>query len=134
LQPDEDAVREGETPRECCLLVEGMMHRYKLLPNGKRQILAFHTPGDVPDLQSLALNVMDHSLAALVGCKVGFTAHDSLRAFMRRSPGIAEALWRDTLIVAAIFRAWIIGIGQRSAHDHMATCCVRCSRACARLG
>jgi CRP-like cAMP-binding protein len=120
LQPDEDVVRDGETPRECCLLIEGMMYRYKLLPNGKRQILAFHTPGDVPDLQSFCLNVMDHSVAALVRCKVGLIPHESLRAVMRSSPRIAEAFWRETLIDAAIFRAWITGMGQRSAHGHFA--------------
>src|SRR5689334_5442229 len=105
LQSGEDAIREGDVPRACCLLIEGFLHRYKVLPDGKRQILAFHTPGDIPDLQSLCLKVMDHSLAALVPCKVGFIAHDSLRAVMRNSPGIADALWRDTLIDAAIFRA-----------------------------
>ena len=68
LQPDRDVLRDGETTGECCLLIEGMMHRYKLLSDGKRQILAFHTPGDIPDLQSFALNVMDHSVAALVRC------------------------------------------------------------------
>lgn len=120
LQADEDATRDGDVPRTCCLLIEGFMHRYKLLPDGKRQILAFHTPGDIPDLQSLGLNVMDHSMAALVPCKVGHISHDNLRAAMRRSPGVAEALWRDTLIDAAIFRAWITALGQRSAYGHMA--------------
>jgi len=63
------------------------MHRYKVLPDGKRQILAIHTPGDIPDLQSLFLRHLDHNLAALSPCKVGFIAHEDLRAVMckRRS-------------------------------------------------
>src|SRR5215211_4444253 len=39
--------------------------RYKLTGDGKRQIFSFHIPGDIPDLQSLHLDVMDHSLASL---------------------------------------------------------------------
>src|SRR3712207_2269333 len=113
LQPDEDVLGDGEVPRACCLLIEGFMHRYKLLPDGRRQILAFHTPGDIPDLQSLALNIMDHSVAALVRCKVAYISHDSLWTVMRTSPGIAQALWRDTLIDAAIFRTWITSMGRR---------------------
>jgi CRP-like cAMP-binding protein len=38
LRTDEDAVRDGDVPSECCLLIEGFMHRYKVLPDGKRQI------------------------------------------------------------------------------------------------
>jgi CRP-like cAMP-binding protein len=120
LKPREDFLHEGETPHECCLLIEGMMHRYLLLPNGKRQILAFHTPGDIPDLQSFALKTMDHSMATLTRCKVGLISHDVLRTTMRNSPGIAEAFWRDALIDGAIFRAWITSLGQRSARGHTA--------------
>ncbi len=49
----EDIVRDGDRPSECSLVLEGFAFRYKLLPDGRRQILAFHTPGDLPDLQSL---------------------------------------------------------------------------------
>src|SRR4051812_1993444 len=63
---------------------------------------------------------LDHNLAASVPSTAAFIPHEDLRAVMRSSPGLAEALWRDTLIDAAIFRAWITGLGQRSAHGHLA--------------
>ena len=50
LEADEDVVREGDAPSVCCLLLDGFMHGYKVLPDGKRQLLALHTPGDMPDL------------------------------------------------------------------------------------
>src|SRR3569623_1070023 len=50
-----DVVRDGDAPSESCLLVEGFLCRYKMLPAGSRQIQAFHTSGDNPDLQSLHL-------------------------------------------------------------------------------
>ena len=43
LQADEDVVRDGDAPSASCLLLDGFMHRYKVLPDGKRQILAIHT-------------------------------------------------------------------------------------------
>src|SRR3954464_1923788 len=92
LDADEDVVREGDVPSACCLLLDGFMHRYKVLPDGKRQILALHTPGDMPDLQSLFLRHLDHNLTALSPCKVGFIAHEDLRAVLCSSPGLAEAL------------------------------------------
>jgi CRP-like cAMP-binding protein len=63
---DHDIVSVGDNPSHCCLLLDGWACRYKMLPDGGRQIMSFHTPGDIPDLQSLYLNTMDHSLGTLV--------------------------------------------------------------------
>jgi hypothetical protein len=41
LAADEDIVREGDRPSQCCLLAEGFLCRYKTLPNGNRTIMAF---------------------------------------------------------------------------------------------
>lgn len=60
-----DIVRDGDQPSHCCLILDGWAYRYKLLSQGKRQILAFHVAGDIPDLQSLLLPTMDHSLATV---------------------------------------------------------------------
>src|SRR5688500_18374428 len=110
LEADEDVVREGDRPSVCCLLLDGFMQRYKMLPDGKRQILAIHTPGDVPDLQSLFLRTLDHNLAASVPSQAAFIPHEALRALMRKVPTLTEMLWRVTLIDAAIFRAWIVAM------------------------
>ena len=39
------------SPIRCCLVIEGFVLRSKIVGAGQRQILAFHEPGDVPDLQ-----------------------------------------------------------------------------------
>jgi len=113
-------VREGERPSQCCLLVEGFACRSKVTDVGKRQILSIHIPGDIPDLQSLHLHVMDHDLTTLSPCTVGFVTHDALRTMTREQPLIAEALWRETLIDAAVFREWIVNVGRRPADSRMA--------------
>ena len=120
LGPDQDIVREGDRPSECCLVVEGFACRYKLTDEGKRQIFSFHIPGDIPDLQSLHLKVMDHSLMTLTPCKLAFISHQSLTELLRKCPRVADVMWRDTLIDAAIFREWMMGIGRRSAYTRIA--------------
>jgi CRP-like cAMP-binding protein len=117
---DQDIVREGDRPSECCLVIEGFTCRYKLTEEGKRQIFSFHTPGDIPDLQSLHLKVMDHSLKTLTACKVAFIPHESITELGRRCPRVADVLWRDTLVDSAIFREWMLGIGRRSAYTRIA--------------
>ncbi|ACB24428.1 Crp/Fnr family transcriptional regulator [Methylobacterium radiotolerans] len=116
----QDIVRDGDTSSQCCLILDGWACRYKLLNQGKRQILSFHVPGDIPDLQGLHLPSMDHSLATMKHTTVAFISHESLRALTARLPDLAALLWRDTLIDAAIFRAWMTGLGRRSADERIA--------------
>jgi CRP-like cAMP-binding protein len=120
LQPRQDIVRDGDKPSQCCLLLDGWACRYKLLSEGRRQILSFHIPGDIGDLQSLHIQSMDHSLGTLTTATVAFIPHESLRELTARFPGVAAILWRNTLIDAGIFREWMIGMGRRSAYERIA--------------
>jgi CRP-like cAMP-binding protein len=117
---DQDIVRDGERPTHCCILLDGFTCRYKVISDGRRQILAFNIPGDVPDLQSLHLDVMDHSLATVVASRLGFVAHSDMRTLCEERPGVAAAFWRETLIDGAAFRAWITNIGRLSARARLA--------------
>lgn len=113
-------VATGDRPSVCCLIIDGFMQRSKIVGDARRQILSFHQPGDIPDLQSLHLHVLDHELTTLEDCILGFIPHDALRSLTRSSPRVAEALWRDTLIDSAIFREWICNVGQRDAISRLA--------------
>jgi CRP-like cAMP-binding protein len=97
--------RYGDRSSACCLVIEGFVLRAKFAGDGdRRQILSFHQPGDIPDLQSLFLHVMDHDVCAMGDAVLGFIPHDPLRNLIRARPNVAVALWRDTLTDAAIFR------------------------------
>jgi CRP-like cAMP-binding protein len=120
IKEAQDIVREGDVPSRSCLLLSGFACVYKVTGNGKRQIVSFCIPGDIPDLQSLHLEVLDTSLGTLTLCRVGFITHDALRDICERYPRIAAAFWRETLIDAAIFREWVLNVGQREAYSRMA--------------
>jgi CRP-like cAMP-binding protein len=117
---DFDVVADGTHPTHCCIVMEGFTCRYKVISDGRRQILAFNIPGDVPDLQSLHLDVMDHTLATVVPSRLGFVSHIDMRALCEARPGVAAAFWRETLIDGAAFRAWMTGIGRLSARARLA--------------
>jgi len=117
---ERSVVRDGQRATECCLIIEGFCIRSKPLSDGKRQILSIHIPGEIPDLMSLFLHVMDHDLSTLTRCKLGLINHEALRKLHRRRPNVAEMFWRDTLIDAAMFREWIVNVGQRPAPARLA--------------
>ena len=115
MDGDQDVVREGDQPSDCNLLLEGMVCRYKLLEDGKRQIFSFHIPGDIFDAQSFLLNRMDHSILTLTTSRIAMISHDTLRRVFEEYPRIALAVWKDSLIDAAIFRQWVTNVGRRDA-------------------
>jgi CRP-like cAMP-binding protein len=120
LAKGRDIVSDGERPKECCAVLEGFLCRYKVHPEGRRQIFSLHYAGDLPDLQSLYLRRMDHSLATLTPAWLGYVPHAVLLRMIDKAPHIRDALWRDTLIDAAIFREAILNIGQRSSYARIA--------------
>jgi CRP-like cAMP-binding protein len=115
-----DIARFGDRPSQCCLVLQGWLARYSALSEGDRQILSFYVAGDMPDLQSLHLQRMDHNLATLSPSVIAFIPHDALRPLLRRYPDLADAMWRDTLIDAAHYRERITSLGRRLALGRVA--------------
>lgn len=113
-------VKFGERPSRCGLLAEGFAVRSKSVPDGERQILSIHLPGDIPDLQSLELHVLDHDIEALTPCVIAFIAHSAVQALITARPSLRSAFWRETLIDAALFREGMVNLGRRSAAQRLA--------------
>src|SRR6476469_9863177 len=65
-------VREGEKPRETCVLLSGFAVRHKTAGNGGRQIFSIHMRGDAVDLHNSMLGKADHSLEMLSGGEAAF--------------------------------------------------------------
>ncbi|MDA9463283.1 Crp/Fnr family transcriptional regulator [Bradyrhizobium sp. CCBAU 53415] len=134
LDAGEVIVADGDWPSDCCLIADGFAFRSKTTADGERQVLSIHIPGEIPDLESLHLKVMDHDLVTVTRCTLGFIAHDDLREIIRRRPNLASALWRETLIDGAIFREWIVNVGRREATPRMAHLLIELHRRLKAIG
>ena len=115
----DDLSAEGDVPSHCSVLLQGRAFRHRILPDGRRQIMAFLIPGDFIDLQGMFLG-MDHMVTALTPCELGLVSHARLADMMQREPSLARALWRMSLVEAAISREWLVGLGRRSAYQRVA--------------
>ena len=120
LRPDDDIVRQGDRPQLSVVILDGMLARYHTLAGGKRQYLAFHIAGDMPDAQALFLETMDHAVCAIDKAVVALVPHKDLLSLFIMRPTIGFAIWRETLIDAAIFREWITNNGSRAPRARMA--------------
>src|SRR5690348_3142108 len=74
FETDQDIVAEGQVPRSVFVLKEGMACRYRILPDGRRQIMTFLLPGDLCDLHVFLFKAMDHSIGTLTPVRIAAIA------------------------------------------------------------
>ncbi len=102
------------------LLLAGWACRYRMLPDGRRRIVAFYMPGDVCDFDILALGAGDQSIASINAVQVVHIGATTLADVTTRYPALERALWSDALMTAAIQRAWTINVGHSAAKQRLA--------------
>jgi CRP-like cAMP-binding protein len=116
----QDMIREGDRPGPVFVILEGWACRYKILPSGTRQVMAFLLPGDCCDLHVGMLAEMDHNLQALTHCDVALIPGDSMEALLDDHPAVARAMYKSQLIDEGILRSWIVSIGRRNSVERVA--------------
>lgn len=120
MQPRTDLIREGDKPGPVFVVLEGWACRYKILPNGSRQLLAFLMPGDSCDLHVNLIAEMDHSIQTITKCEVATVKRETMEAMLEAHPDVTRALYLAQLIDEGTMRAWITSIGRRTSIERVA--------------
>ena len=118
--PGEDILTEGDHMPDCHVVLTGLACRYKMLPDGERQIMAFLVPGDLCDAEIFILKEMDHSVAALTPTTTALISGDTMKQLLREPGCMAEALWWGTLTDLGVLRERIVDHGRRDARERIA--------------
>ena len=119
LGPREDVIREGDNPNHVNLILSGWACRYKVLEDGRRQIMSYFVPGDFCDLKIFILKSMDHSIGTLSAVSLAEIPQEAIQAMTERHTRLAQALWWSSLVAEAIEREWIVNLGQRDALERV---------------
>ncbi len=114
-----DIVLEGEEARGLVLVLEGWVCNYRQLENGKRQIVSLFVPGDLCQPFGILPRFLDHSLGAITPVTLAQVPLHAIQAAAQASPRIAEALWWDLLVAAAIDRERVVSLGRRTAAERL---------------
>lgn len=115
-----DIVHEGDAPRCVHLVCEGWAYRYKMLADGRRQIVAFFLPGDICDLNMPLLAHQDHSIGTITPLRYGELPASWFAEVARDRPRVMRALEWEVLVNSAIQREWTLNLGQRTAIERLA--------------
>lgn len=120
LNKGRDIIRQGDRVTEAVLIISGVVARYKDLPNGGRAYLGFHFPGDLPDAQALFADRIDHSICTVCDAIIAMVPHRVLKEVFASNPHIGFAVWRETLIDAAITRQSLVNISAQRTTPRLA--------------
>lgn len=115
-----DLIREGDRPGPVFVMMEGWACRYKVLPSGTRQVLAFLMPGDACDLHIGLLAEMDHSIQTITPARVVTIDRVDMDELMARRPAVARAMYIAQLVDEGTMRAWITSMGRRTSIERVA--------------
>jgi hypothetical protein len=102
-----DIISEGEDPKTVNLIVDGWACRYKILKDGRRQILAFFVPGDLADL---IVYMSTYWMRWIIPsgpsrlCNMQCSPPAEFEKLGDDPPRVLRALWRDSLLTASIQR------------------------------
>jgi CRP-like cAMP-binding protein len=115
-----DIINPGETTDHACLVADGLVARFDQMRDGRRQIVAFYLPGDMCDLQSVAVQTSGWGLEAMATSTVLFIPHADICALVEANITIAMAFWRDSVADASILAKWVGNLGRRQALSRVA--------------
>jgi CRP-like cAMP-binding protein len=98
----------------------GIACRYRLMQDGRRQILTILIPGDFFDLHGFLLKATDHSVATIGPTRIAAIDREAVMDIVLNHPRIGAALWWSAMQEDAMLRERIVALGRRGARGRLA--------------
>ncbi|WP_421759109.1 Crp/Fnr family transcriptional regulator [Devosia sp.] len=111
---------EGSHSAQLFTLLSGWAFRYKMLEDGRRQILNYLLPGDLVGLQGSVIGEMQHSVETLSPVVLCVFQRDSLPGLFRNHPGLAFDITWLASREERMLDENLLSVGRRSALERAA--------------
>jgi CRP-like cAMP-binding protein len=120
LGPKRNICREESHTGELFTLYDGWAFTYKLLPDGRRQILDFLLPGSFIGLHALMFKAMPYSVQTLTSVSMCVFDKEKFRELLRRKPAYEWGLLRYLASCQAYRNERLLDLGRRTAKERVA--------------
>jgi CRP-like cAMP-binding protein len=111
---------EGTTSAYLYTVLSGMAFRYKLLPDGRRQILNYCLPGDFLGLQGSVMQEMQHSVEALSDMVLCVFQREGLWRLFESHAGLSYDVTWLAARSEQMLDQQLLSVGRRSAVERCA--------------
>lgn len=110
----------GPTGRQAAAIGQGIAMRYRILPDGSRQVIMFLMPGDLCS-PHIYPTTIDHNVAAVTPVRIDRFECESLISMANTIVGLNQALWTLAEQQNAIMRNHITSLGRADTRLRVAT-------------
>lgn len=125
---------EGSHSAQLFTLLSGWAFRFKMLEDGRRQILNYLLPGDLVGLQGSMIGEMQHSVETLSPVVLCVFQRDSLPGLFRNHPGLAFDITWLASREERMLDENLLSVGRRSALERAAYLIAFIYQRASRLG
>jgi CRP/FNR family transcriptional regulator len=132
VQPKEHVFAEGDRRVHVYRVLAGAISLYKVMPDGRRQILGFAYPGDTIGLG--ACEEYQFNAQAIKPTQLKCLRWGALQSVARHDPELALHLYEAISLELAAAHDMLVSTGQRSATERVASFLVAMARRNARAG
>lgn len=120
VEPGASFLREGSRSEHLYTVLEGWAFRYKMLDDGRRQILNFALPADMVGLQGAVMDEMEHSVEALTPLTLCILPRHRLYELYSQYPTLAFDVTWLAAREEQMLEEHLVSIGRRSALERVA--------------
>jgi len=115
-----EIVAEGRRYDGLLVLLEGVSLRYRVLQDGRRQVLNIVLPGDLIGFPGCFFENALYSISALSECVVSSLPFTRLLHLFETHPRLGAVIFWSLSCEAAMYAEHLIGVGRRSALERVA--------------
>jgi CRP-like cAMP-binding protein len=116
----EDLVVEGNKSHAVFLVIEGIMMRYRILRDGRRQVVNLIIPGDFAGVPGCFFEGALYSIKAITHSTVAPISIRDLHGLFATHPRLAAKIFWSFSCDTAIYAEHIVVIGRRTALERVA--------------
>jgi CRP-like cAMP-binding protein len=120
VEPGASFLREGSRSEHLYTVLDGWAFRYKMLDDGRRQILNFALPADLLGLQGAVMNEMEHSVEALTPLTLCVFPRARLYELYSQFPSLAFDITWLAAREEKMLDEHLVSVGRRSALERLA--------------
>lgn len=115
-----EMVLEGRKYDGLMVLIDGVGLRYRVLQDGRRQVLNIILPGDFIGFPGCFFESALYSIAALGDCVVSPVLFSRFLGLFQSHPRLGAVIFWSLSCEAAMYAEHLIGVGRRSALERVA--------------
>jgi CRP-like cAMP-binding protein len=113
-------LRSGESSSRLHVVLDGWAARYKLLPDGRRQITALYVRGDLCDPSWLSPAAVPQPVVAMSGLKTASVSTREVHDGAEQDSRLMSAVWDETRVALDTQSEWALNLGRKSARERLA--------------